>query len=379
MIVTNRETPWFNTWLIGAAIVALPLLYGAFNTFFVGHSTLASSNYVPWNIYVVAYAFFVSGIGLCYLGSMGLVFGFKQFYPIAKRSLFLSICIVISGLIAIVMDLGQPLRAALYYPLSPNINSPLWMLGTLYNLYLVMLIWEYYVSVKHDHDEKISKIAGISTFTVALIVHSTLGSVFGMTYAKPHWYGPYYPVYFIISAFIAAVAIYIPVTVASYKIQGKPIDEKMKITLAMLGRLLSYFILTGAFFYAWKIRAAFFAETPETKELMFGSFAVSFWILEIGLGYIVPWIILAQPKLRTPEWMSIAGIIALIGMFAGRYNFIILGQLIPDWEGQVQGINTYVPNLVEISTVIGIFGVIALLYGFGMKYFDLDEEHDSNH
>ena len=53
---------------------------------------------IPWGILISTYVFFVvTSTGLCIVSSIGHVFGMKDFMPIAKRSVFLSVVTIFGG------------------------------------------------------------------------------------------------------------------------------------------------------------------------------------------------------------------------------------------------------------------------------------------
>ena len=63
------------------------------HSLWVGHEhTFGVSREVPWGVLIAAYVFFVvTSTGLCIVSSVGHVFGFENFNPIAKRAVFMSI------------------------------------------------------------------------------------------------------------------------------------------------------------------------------------------------------------------------------------------------------------------------------------------------
>ena len=51
-------------------------------------------------------------------------------------------------------------------------------------------------------DHRRAKAAGILGIVAAVSAHSNLGAVFGLSHARPYWYGPLLPIYFIASALL---------------------------------------------------------------------------------------------------------------------------------------------------------------------------------
>ena len=175
-VTTNRtgQVLWYLMLLGGFGIGAI----AAVLVFFKGHDHMYNvTRQVPWGILISTYVFFVvSSTGLCLVSSLGHVFGFKQFELIGKRAIILAIITLLAGFGTIGMEITHPLRMALYVIISPNFQSPIWWMGTLYGLYLVLLCGEFYFLMRGDH--KKAFIFGLIGFIAAVTAHSNLGAVF---------------------------------------------------------------------------------------------------------------------------------------------------------------------------------------------------------
>ena len=53
---------------------------------------------------------------------------------------------------------------------------------------------------------KLAMYAGLSGLLSGIAAHSNLGAIFGMLHAREYWYGPYMPIYFIVSAMASGCA-----------------------------------------------------------------------------------------------------------------------------------------------------------------------------
>ena len=162
---------WMSLIGIGVAIG----LWGAIRLLIEGHGPIAgTSDQVPWGIFV--YIFFVAASAGCVLVSLGYALGVKSFELIMKRAVFLAIVTLLAGGMVIILDLGNPIRIV-QIMLSPNIQSPLWWMGTFYSLYLVSLVADFYLLKKRDVGK--ARVVSIFAAISAIAVHSTLGSIFG--------------------------------------------------------------------------------------------------------------------------------------------------------------------------------------------------------
>ncbi len=153
-----------------------------------------ASREVPWGILISTYVFFVvTSTGLCLVSSIGHVFGVKDFMPIAKRAVFLSIMTIMAGFFVIAFEIENPFRMAIYNVISPNLTSNIWWMGTLYGAYMVFMAVEYAFLVMNK--PAIATKVGFMGVVAGIAAHSNLGAVFGMLHGREFWYGPYMPAY----------------------------------------------------------------------------------------------------------------------------------------------------------------------------------------
>ncbi len=373
-----------NIWLILTLLISLFGVYGVFNVLINGHDVYGVTRTVPWGILISTYVFFVvSSTGLCLISSMGHVFGIEKYEVIGKRAVILAILTLLCGFGVIAMELGHPFRMAIYNIISPNFESAIWWMGTLYGVYLVFIIIEFYFLMKHNH--KGAFYAGLGGFIAGISAHSNLGAVFGLLEARPFWHGPYLPIYFILSALISGTALILIIFNISY---GRPsnLPEKAKNALTGLSKLFGLFLGIIIFFDIWKIITSVYGAPPEKYEsvmaLLTGQLSFNFWFFEVMLGMLIPFFIILFTKGRNLTASLIAAISAVIGIFYMRYDLVIAGQLFPMREpapgAHVQsalqnGMVTYSPSFSEISIVIGALGFCVFLYLLAEKYLNLSE------
>ena len=390
-IIEPQKTPlklWFPLGMAIGFLMLLGLLYGTYQTVFVGHHTLANTKEVPWNLFIVLYAYAISSIGLSYIASFGIVLGFKQFDVIAIRALYLAIFIIIAGVLSVVADMRQPLHG-IWLILTTKPTSPLGIVALTINLYLLLIGTELYLLIKKGHEGKLVKIIAIAAFGTALIVHSFHGAIFGLAYSRGFWSGPYYPIYFLLSALFCSSSIILFVTYVTYKATGHKISAKLETTLKTIGKLLIYLLGTGLFFLFWKMSTAWYFDKPEGMLLIAGPYSINFWVFEVLLGYLFPILIITLSRFDL-KWMAVAGLMVMVGLFISRYDFIIVGQLTPylgftpfgsDLGGSLSkyGLAEYFPNKTEILTAIGMFGLVVTAYVLGVKYLPLGKDELDGH
>src|SRR3990167_2104372 len=104
----------------GIAALIVSLAITLYNLMSQGHASFnTGSSNVTWGLPVVTYVFFVlTSTGLTFVASLAMVFGFKDFYPIAKRCIWVAVVTLIAGFAALAMELGHPFRMLWAIPLS---------------------------------------------------------------------------------------------------------------------------------------------------------------------------------------------------------------------------------------------------------------------
>jgi Ni/Fe-hydrogenase subunit HybB-like protein len=200
--------------------------------------------------------------------------------------------------------------------------------------------------------------------------------VFGMMAMRPYWYGSFVPVYFLVTAALSGVAFATLFTflahglgTASMSARKKHLmtDPMPKIFALVLGVVLLFNIartITGLWTNVPEVALVtrHFVETP--------MFHVQLW-----LGMVLPFILLLIPGLRVqPLIQVLASVLVLIGVFIGRYEYVIGGQLIPLWKGTwYPDLIAYTPSLTEWGLVILGTGIGLLIYAVGAWLFRLDD------
>ncbi|WP_432822655.1 NrfD/PsrC family molybdoenzyme membrane anchor subunit [Trichloromonas sp.] len=369
------ELLWFS-------LLGLGMLIGAGTALMVltkGHAHMYNvSREIPWGILISTYVFFVvSSTGLCLVSSLGHVFGIEQFELIGRRAILLSIITLLTGFGTIAMEINHPIRMAIYVLLTPNFESPIWWMGTLYGVYLVLLIGEFFFLMKNHH--KGAMTMGILGFIAAVTAHSNLGGVFGLLEARPYWHGSFLPLYFILSALVSGGALISIIVYYNYQFRKIPLPARYPQFLNTLAKLQALFLMILIFFIVWKIIPGLYGRPPEkyeaTMAVLTGPMAFNFWVFEVLIGMIAPVLILLNKKCRTPFGVMVAGALCTVGIFFMRYDLVIAGQIVPMREGSdgvVNGLLSYTPSLAEYGIVLGAMATCMFLYTLAEKVFDLE-------
>lgn len=341
-----------------------------------GHHAYNVTREHPWGLLIAVYIFFVvSSTGLCIIGSLGDVFGFKDYMLISKRAIFGSIVTIIAGFAVIAFEIGHPVTMLIYNVLTPGLTSAIWWMGTLYGIYLTFMIIEFVFLLKGDM--KKAKIFGLTGLLVGLAAHSNLGSVFGFLNARPISNGVFYPTYFILTAFITGVFIAFIIMGFRYKLD---FPEKVKTMLTGLAKIQALLISILIFFVAWKMLTDIYGGMPNRAEVavhILGSW--TFWA-EVVLAMAIPLLLILKDMGKSPVVLFWASMSGMVGIFFMRYNLVhdtqlkplqmmkkVEYQLAPEWIH-------YFPSATEMMISLGGLGLCVAMYYAGTKFFNLDED-----
>lgn len=356
---------------IGVGIYAsLPLLAE-------GHSAFNTTSNLAWGLPVVAYVFLaLSSTGLAMVSSLAMVFGWKDFYPIAKRCLWLAVALLIAGFISLALELGHPFRMLWAIPLNLQVQSPLFWMGVWYLIALVFMVVKLALLQKEEWSTSASRAVGIATFVSEILAAVTLALVFGMMAMRPYWYGSFVPVYFLVTAALSGVAFATLFAFFAHGLGTSSMSARMKhlmtetmpkIFAALLGTVL---VLAVA-----RVITGLWSNQPEIA-LVTRHFVDSPWFhVQLWLGMVLPFILLLSPKLRVqPIIQLLAAVLVLLGVFIGRYEYIVGGQLVPLFKGTwYPDLIAYTPSMAEWGIVLFGVGIGLLIYAIGAWMFRLDD------
>ncbi len=360
---------------IGVIIVYAGTL-GAFDAFRIGsRHAYGVTRDVPWGLLISTYIFFVvTSTGLCIVSAIGHVFGVKEFMPVVKRAVFLSIVTIIAGFTVIFFEIENPFRMAIYNVISPGLTSNIWWMGTLYGIYMLFMIVEFIFILLDNH--KLATYFGLSGLISGIAAHSNLGAIFGMLYAREYWYGPYLPVYFIASALMSGCAAIIFFTWLGYKITNEKMDRPMLRSLEAVSKLCMLMIVVILFLTAWKILTGLVGGPDKVEALratMTGPYAFNFWVVEVLMGLVVPFVIFLSSKGKNIGMSFLASAMMVFSIFFMRYDLVVIGQIVPVYHElgvrEYLGLAAYTPTFHEIMVVVAGLGITATTFMIGEKVF----------
>ncbi len=336
------------------------------------HHVYGVTREISWGLLISAYIFcVVTSTGLCIISSIGHVFGGEAFMPIAKRAVFMSIVFMFGGFCIIFFDIENPFRMAIWNVISPNFVSNMWWMGTLYGMYLVFMIVEYYFLLDQNHT--LSRLMGFFGLVVGIAAHSNLGAVFGMLHGRPFWYGPYLPIYFIFSAAMSGGCAILFFTTLGWRINPEIMNQRMERAIKAITQVTIFLIAVIIFFTIWKIVTGMVSEGKHLVIMSFltGDYSINFWVFEVFLGMFLPLYLLIRSRGNNFNLILWATGLMMVGIFFMRYDIVIPGQMESVYHSlgveEAAEMLTYTPSFHEIMASLFGIGFIGLAYFAGEK------------
>ena len=339
----------------------------------------------PWGFWISFDLFtgvVISSGGFLMAGSV-YILRIKEFEPLLRPSILTAFLGYIMVAVALLVDLGQPLRIW-YMMIHWNHTSVLLEIGICVMSYLTVLAIEF-APVVLERFPTLHKVAHlihkfIMPFVILGVVLSTLhqsslGSLLLIQPTKLHplWWTPILPILFFSSAITVGMAMIIFESSLSSRYFKRGLETHLLEKLAKgLPIALGIYALLK------------FGELAVAGELglLFtsGIMSMLFWA-EILIGVVTPIVLFSIKKNRTsPNGLLIGAIIVIVGMILNRFNVSWFAVKHPDplfYLPTFMGNVKYFPTLPEVAVSIGIFSAGILAFGLLAKYFPVFEsEHE---
>lgn len=356
---------------IAGLVIGLGMVFA--NLISNGHAAFnTGSNGVTWGLPVVNYVFFaLSATGLAMVASLAMVFGFKEFYPIAKRCIWLSLAVLVAGFTSLALELGHPFRLLWAVPLNFQEKSPLTWMGLFYTLFLIIALLKFKKINDGDWDSSTSRKLGLAAFVAELAAGATLGAAFGMMAMRPMWHDPQLPVYFLLTAGLSGAALAVLVTYLAYGSQQNMPEKVRRLMTGAMPKVFAAVLGASIIALAARIISGLWtnADGMQVWRAIVGS--PWFWLETIALlGSFA--LLLGSTTRNSGSIQFAVSVMVLIAVFIGRYEFIIGGQLVPVMKGAwVQGLISYTPSLTEWMMTLASMSIALVGWAVGEKMLNL--------
>lgn len=357
---------------------------------------------VYWGLYITNFVFF---IGISHAGTLVSailrVFGAEWRRPITRAAEAITVFALVLGTSNILIDMGRPDRL-LYMIRHGRFQSPLmwdvisvsiYLTASVTYLYLPLIpdlailrerpglsLWRRWFYAKlslgwtgtERQKHRLERLIGIMAvliIPIAVSVHTVVSWVFAMT-VQPMWHSTIFGPYFVIGAIFSGIATLIIVMAILRRAYGL-YEYITPQHFSNLGLLLLIFALLWAYFTFSEYLTEFYGNEPAGMRVLFAKlteeFSPLFWAMWL-FNFIVPFVVLTNPRTRTVTGTVITSILINVGMWLERYNIVVPTLTRPRLPFPVAG---YLPTWVEWSVLAGSLALFAMLYVLFSKLFPI--------
>ena len=397
------------------------------------------NEFIYWSIQIVMYPFMTGLVaGAFVLSSLYHVFGVKQLKDMARFALVFSFALLFVAPMPIVLHLQFPFRGFNIF-MTPHFTSAIAAFGIVFSAYGAIVASElWFIYRKHfveialplkekkdkspvewfkylvfcaltlgvydiseeslKRDEKAIKILAGVGIPVAMFLHGYAGFIFGSVKANALWMTPLMPVIFIMSAIVSGIALCMLTYIVTMEIRKILVSRKKKPShmpqskeeikgveisvIKMTARYLLFFLIAAISLELLDLIFRGYTAVKSwdvLRSVIYGRDFVDIFILQYGLGNLVPFILFLMPGL-TIKRAVVGTILVLFGVFMMRWNVVIGGQafsltfagymhyhlpIIPhDWETFKEGLGGALSIFVMPFILFWIFNKIFPVFSF---------------
>ncbi len=323
-----------------------------------GHIVTGMRDNVVWGMYIVNFIFFM---GISYAGALisGVLHLFRSDWrgPLMRMAELITIISLLIGPQFILFCIGRLDRLP-FLVAYPRIQSPItWdviaistdIIGCFIFLWLSFI--EDFAYLRDSGNEKFAKwrkkvyrilavgyqgnpeqkkhlkwardVMAAMIIAIAIIVYSVLAWIFGVT-LQPGWHSTIFGPYFVIAAVFSGTGLLIILMWIFRKVYRleKYITKKHFVNIGILLLIISAFY--GYFTFSDYL-TKWYGSAKMDKVLIDKLFTEFYWLFIFSnyIGILVPMIVVGVRRLRTINNITIAAIIAVVGLWFNRYLIVV--------------------------------------------------------
>src|SRR5512139_2038207 len=280
---------------VAGALAFLVGVWGIYIRLFVGERDVNYGSYVVWGLWVAMYLFFAGAATGSYMfATMEYLFHIKLFKGTGKAALWSALICMPAALATIGMDLGHMERIIKVY-LSPNPSSLLAQMVWGYTSFILVILVTMWL-VYNKAESKLTKwVLGIGLF-LSIFLSGGVGALLGVNASRAYWHVGLLPVQFPIFSMATGFALLL-IVLGWFAPKNENRPEQLKV----IGMVVVVLLLVKTYFVWSDFSQSIYAGVPQNVEavqaVLFGPYSWQFWAVQIGLGTILPMVVLTQPKL----------------------------------------------------------------------------------
>lgn len=332
-------------------------MYAIAAIFIQGHGhTINTSNLVPWGLQITTYIYFVLiSTGCTFVNFFGHIFYPKQYKPFASRIIFLGIMTAAAAFFSLATEMGR-IDRMYNFILSPNPTSPMFWMSVWYTCYFVAIVLEYINIQTNKHSDRVMW----GAFIIAVITHSTLGSLLGAVSSRAYFYSALLPIYFLFIAFLTGCSL--TTVVAALTVIQKRLDVTSHLTPFV--KFLRIGLGLGLLLGFWRTAIGLAGHVDGSE--IFALTAMNNILFGLGVAFIVPFIMLQINQ--SANWVAFTGLFIMVTQFKTRNDLVVGGFKVPLFRVyDMPEVVSYTPSIYEFLVLVASVSLVAVLYLFCEK------------
>jgi Ni/Fe-hydrogenase subunit HybB-like protein len=372
MSTERHEIKMFTPMTLGLLIIIIAGAVSVYKrmTLGLGATTNLQDDF-PWGFWI---GFDVLGgvamaAGGFVIASAVYLFNMKKYKPIARPAILTAFLGYLLAATGIFLDIGHPFR--IWHPMVMwQINSIMFIVAIHVVIYTTVLAMESSpmfferIGLKgvQRFVEKIMMPIALFGTLLSTLHQSSLGAVYLIVPDKLHplWYSSLLPFSFLVSAIMMGLSMVSFESILSSKF------FKHQANMGILSGLARGSIIAIGFYFILKIFVLL--KGPGIGAAFAGSMESRLYLLEMGVGVIVPLILLLIPTIRSSMYSILfVNLLVIIGVVINRMNVGIFGLL---RHAKERGIS-YFPTTNEFMVTLFLVALGLFLFKFACKYFNV--------
>ncbi|WP_298402092.1 NrfD/PsrC family molybdoenzyme membrane anchor subunit [uncultured Chloroflexus sp.] len=345
-------------------------MWGLYDRFVYGHMNANYGSYVVWGLWVALYMFFAGvATGGFMLATLDLLFELPLFRGSGRMALWGSLVTLPAGLAAIGLDLGHMTRIWKVY-LQPNFGAVMAQLVWGYTIFLIIIIVSLWLSFRPQPSRWLKPIMVVG-LVLAIFLSGGIGALLGVNQNRVSWHVSNLPAQFPVFNLTSGVALML-IAIGWF---GPVHDPRRSQQLHVLGLGLVVLLLVKGYYLWTDVSQALYQNSSHGAEainlVLFGPYGWAFWLLQIGLGMLLPLIVLTTPIRNNGFAAGLMGVCVLLGLAVARANIIFPALSLPELRGLGEAFHgphlsfTYSPSLMEWAVTAGIVGAATIGFVIG--------------
>ena len=367
-----KSPNWVQWMAWGLTIVCLAAgAYGLYLRFTEGHAAASYGSYVPWGLWIAAYVALI-GASAGAFGFAAVIFTMRktEYYGLARLAMLVAFGAFAAGMTNVWLDLGHPFRFLKLMTQTSWTSIMGWM-SWFYVIYGLILVVGLFLTRKGVIPKFMERFSWIA-FLFAIAFAGAEGALFGVVGARALWESGLTPILFLVEAALFGTGL----VAAGALIFGAMNRQAARMLGVVMLVLLGVLLLLEWAEYTTALYASVPAKTSAVMTILTGPYWWVFWGLHLGLGVVLPGLMLLFGRGNVLLTGLAGGLIAAMGL-ATKLNLVLPALAQEELEGLAHAFTgpgltfSYFPSTMEWLVWLGTLGLGGLIVLVGYRLFSL--------